>query len=1065
MNELRPHMSTLSEMKQFVDSLHPSPSGRQDTYLRDNRAPVYARGGNLLKKGGYGRHDKSDKGSEYYDVVNMHYRGVMNELRNRGLSFKDAQRLAPILVTQLTREGGWTDTRPDNNFGGLRTNNGTVQMEFASPQDFYEQYIDLLDARWGASRGENFDWRNSISLEDYARRVNREDLGLHTKQQYDAYNRQHPDNPVFLYTPEWNNSNRPLRHILGDTQARTNQYLKMVYEEDPVENWDVVQRKTTQPPKKSGYYTHLRDSQEKEFQKWYGVYAKINGIDPNPNDPRHAYDYRGLYKSLVDWQRNAYLENPGVHLPDTYKWPTHETFSVESKYYKPRRMKDVGHWEGENFIEGQYNRDIRNNEAFNLSPQQVLDMIEANRKAYGGPVRKFGDGSKKDGTLTDADIQEGTDERAVYARRLIQFATKNPTALWKDTPEAAKARAWLRKNAPDQLTSIYHSLDADAKKGIDRRFIPEDAKVHDFQQKIRDYRDNEGVKLVAGSAAVPLSIMGGVEAVQAVPGALSWLSKLENIGKVVRTGADIGLFEGIDRAPAWITDDPNNRLNLLGGRGLEAAYRWMMPESRFTESSAPYVNGLGRLATMIPEGVVADRLMMGSADLVYNINKARRIAKDPYLQAKEAMKKMPDSYFSGTDPETGNLIGFNWKTHQPLVYKDGAWGPDFDAIIGKAKYYKDATAQNLEKRMEQSAEKAKKSISDSAMAIKDNLTAQNLKNMEEMGKDIRVSFGVMPEDPKEQMEFILEQAKTGRRAPLQTKVTDMFGREVEIPEEFAAAMQTPHFQEVYPEGVDFWWRGFDPNGLADKTAWHKAPTEYPSIFGGEYDMARHYTAGFSGAVPEEKLALSTQEDIPNLMLMMTPKGGFRPLGSFEGGHWRHLPNIHEQDVVNAQKELTAMFEAAAKDPNYVWDHAKKDQLQYLIQSNPLKIPELRDGTFMSTDDIAAALKYLPKSEQFKESGVWLRDVQDGYRGSEVIWNPERGGYPKVVSPNSSFKFDLLDPTYLERGGHIHIKPENRGKFTELKRRTGHSASWFKEHGTPAQKKMAVFALNAKKWKH
>lgn len=51
------------------------------------------------------------------------------------------------------------------------------------------------------------------------------------------------------------------------------------------------------------------------------------------------------------------------------------------------------------------------------------------------------------------------------------------------------------------------------------------------------------------------------------------------------------------------------------------------------------------------------------------------------------------------------------------------------------------------------------------------------------------------------------------------------------------------------------------------------------------------------------------------------------------------------------------------------------------------------------------------------------------------------------------------------GGGIHIKPENRGKFTALKKRTGKSASWFKEHGTPAQKKMATFALNARKWKH
>ena len=53
----------------------------------------------------------------------------------------------------------------------------------------------------------------------------------------------------------------------------------------------------------------------------------------------------------------------------------------------------------------------------------------------------------------------------------------------------------------------------------------------------------------------------------------------------------------------------------------------------------------------------------------------------------------------------------------------------------------------------------------------------------------------------------------------------------------------------------------------------------------------------------------------------------------------------------------------------------------------------------------------------------------------------------------------------KKGGKIYIKPSHRGKFTALKKRTGHSASWFKAHGTPAQKKMATFALNARKWKH
>ena len=90
-------------------------------------------------------------------------------------------------------------------------------------------------------------------------------------------------------------------------------------------------------------------------------------------------------------------------------------------------------------------------------------------------------------------------------------------------------------------------------------------------------------------------------------------------------------------------------------------------------------------------------------------------------------------------------------------------------------------------------------------------------------------------------------------------------------------------------------------------------------------------------------------------------------------------------------------------------------------------------------------------------------------------NPETRRYVKylafdedipdsTVYTNAAFEKAAAERGYAS-GGRIHIKPENRGKFTALKKRTGHSASWFKAHGTPAQKKMAVFALNAKKWKH
>lgn len=84
---------------------------------------------------------------------------------------------------------------------------------------------------------------------------------------------------------------------------------------------------------------------------------------------------------------------------------------------------------------------------------------------------------------------------------------------------------------------------------------------------------------------------------------------------------------------------------------------------------------------------------------------------------------------------------------------------------------------------------------------------------------------------------------------------------------------------------------------------------------------------------------------------------------------------------------------------------------------------------------------------------------DDYYGAPS--KPEEGTYYGGWLP----EVGISATKELKQGGKIHIKKKNRGKFTALKKRTGKSASWFKAHGTPAQKKMAVFALNARKWKH
>ena len=108
----------------------------------------------------------------------------------------------------------------------------------------------------------------------------------------------------------------------------------------------------------------------------------------------------------------------------------------------------------------------------------------------------------------------------------------------------------------------------------------------------------------------------------------------------------------------------------------------------------------------------------------------------------------------------------------------------------------------------------------------------------------------------------------------------------------------------------------------------------------------------------------------------------------------------------------------------------------------------------------------------RDAGV---DISNGVDWVEGL-NPETRRYIKYLAfdedipdstmyTNSAFEEAARSRGYLRSGGPIRIKPENRGKFTALKKRTGHSASWFKAHGTPAQKKMAVFALNSKHWSH
>lgn len=73
-------------------------------------------------------------------------------------------------------------------------------------------------------------------------------------------------------------------------------------------------------------------------------------------------------------------------------------------------------------------------------------------------------------------------------------------------------------------------------------------------------------------------------------------------------------------------------------------------------------------------------------------------------------------------------------------------------------------------------------------------------------------------------------------------------------------------------------------------------------------------------------------------------------------------------------------------------------------------------------------------------------------------------FKRLILP-SGIDASYVYSQYKDGKSPIHIKPQNRGKLTRLKKRTGKSESELYNDGNPAHKKMVVFARNARKWKH
>ena len=94
--------------------------------------------------------------------------------------------------------------------------------------------------------------------------------------------------------------------------------------------------------------------------------------------------------------------------------------------------------------------------------------------------------------------------------------------------------------------------------------------------------------------------------------------------------------------------------------------------------------------------------------------------------------------------------------------------------------------------------------------------------------------------------------------------------------------------------------------------------------------------------------------------------------------------------------------------------------------------------------------------QQKQANLLALPQSSGGIGNSIPVFSE-GGYltPEILAKSGG---------YVAKSG-IHIKPENRGKFTATKERTGKSTEELTHSKNPLTRKRAIFAQNAKRWKH
>ena len=83
-------------------------------------------------------------------------------------------------------------------------------------------------------------------------------------------------------------------------------------------------------------------SDESEFSEWYSDIAERSDLSPDPDDPRHYYDYRAAYEEGASLDERKHLPSEFKHYLHPNRYIIGKDLEIyDSKYKRPAKLEDM----------------------------------------------------------------------------------------------------------------------------------------------------------------------------------------------------------------------------------------------------------------------------------------------------------------------------------------------------------------------------------------------------------------------------------------------------------------------------------------------------------------------------------------------------------------------------------------------------------------------------------------------------------------------------------------------------------------------------------------------------